>query len=345
MQEEQITPRFATWIARKTLELTIDNRLPYLILAYYHLTPLDNPAAEVQLHKKFFKERDIKGRIYLAEQGINGTLSGPKDAIFEYMQWLWSKSGFETAEFKIQEYETHAFGKLCVKTRQELVALGFEVPLENCGQHVSPHKWSQMLEEEQDKVVLDIRNKYEWELGHFEGAEAPPCETFRDFKEYADGLKERINPEKTKVMMYCTGGIRCEFFSSLLKQNGFDQVYQLQGGVIKYGAEEKSKHWLGKLFVFDDRLAVPLSEEATEVIANCHHCGVPGDRYYNCANMDCNELFICCEECLKKFYGCCKQACCQSNRVRPFKLANTPFRKWYTYAKTKEELNTLKAGT
>lgn len=334
---------FNTWVVTQGVKLEFDNKLPYLVLAFYHITKVEDPAFLVKAHKAFFKTQDIKGRIYLAKEGINGTVSGPKESICAYMQWLWSQPGFSACEFKVQEFEEHAFGRMCVKTRPELVALGFEVPLDECGPHLSPAEWRKMYEEEQDKVVLDIRNDYEWELGHFEGAEVPPCKTFRDFKEYSEQLKMRIDPESTKVLMYCTGGIRCEFFSTLLKQQGIEHVYQLQGGVIKYGAEEKSKHWLGKLFVFDDRLAVPLSSDETPVIGKCHHCQKPADRYYNCANMDCNELFLCCPDCLKQFAGCCQESCRCGTRVRPYKFACTPFRKWYNYADKKEDLNTLRA--
>ncbi|MBS0634574.1 MAG: rhodanese-related sulfurtransferase [Verrucomicrobia bacterium] len=335
---------FNTWIVQRSSLLEFDNKLPYLVLAYYHITKLEQPELLVKAHKAFFKDKDFKGRIYLAKDGINGTLSAPKELVCEYMQWLWSQPGFDNAEFKIQEFEDHTFGKLTVKTRPELVALGFEVPLDEkaIGAHLSPKEWREMYETEENKVVLDVRNDYEWELGHFEGSESPPCKTFKDFDDYSKELKARVNPE-TKVLMCCTGGIRCEFFSSLLKQQGFEHVFQLQGGIIKYGAEEKSKHWKGKLFVFDDRLSIPISDEKTEVIGKCHHCNKEAERYYNCANMDCNELFLCCEDCLKAFHGCCQDSCQKGTRVRPYKLACTPFRKWYTYAKSKEELNTLRA--
>ncbi len=335
---------FNTWVASPRSNLEIDNSLPYLVLAYYHLSPVENPALFVKEHKAFFKDKDVKGRIYLAKEGINGTLSAPKEAVCQYMQWLWTKPGFSDVEFKIQEFEDHTFGRLCVKTRPELVALGFQVPLDKRGPHLSPRKWREMLEQEENKVVLDIRNDYEWELGHFEGSESAPCKTFREFKSYADELKTRVDSKNTKVLMCCTGGIRCEFFSSLLMQEGFEHVYQLQGGIIKYGAEEKAKHWVGKLFVFDDRLSIPISDEEAPVIGKCRHCSEPADRYYNCANMDCNELFLSCPECMQKFYGCCQKSCHTGTRVRPYKLACTPFRRWYTYADTKAELNTLKAS-
>ncbi len=334
---------FNTWVATSGSNLEFDATLPYLVLAYYHITQLAEPADLVKAHKAFFAGKDFKGRIYLGKDGINGTLSAPCAVMPEYMRWLWSQPGFSDVEFKVQEFEDHAFGKLTVKTRKELVALGFEVPLDKCGPHLSPAEWRKMYENEENKVVLDVRNDYEWELGHFEGAESPPCKNFKEFKEYSENLKRRIDCENTKVLMYCTGGIRCEFFSSLLMQEGFKNVYQLQGGVIKYGAQEKSKHWLGKLFVFDDRLSVPLSDEATPTIGKCHHCEKEAERYYNCANMDCNELFLCCRDCLKQFQGCCQESCRTGIRVRPYKLACTPFRKWYTYAKSKQELNHLRA--
>lgn len=335
---------FNTWIIDRNSCLDFDDALSYLILAYYHLSPLEHPEDEVQKHMAFFADQNVKGRIYLATDGINGTLSAPKETACAYMHWLWSMPGFSGCEFKVQEYDDHAFGRLCVKTKRELVALGMPVELKARGSHLSPSAWRKMYEEEEDKVVLDVRNTYEYQLGHFDGAERPPCETFKEFKAFADKLKERITRKKTKVLMYCTGGIRCEFFSSLLKQQGIDEIYQLQGGVIKYGAQEKSKHWLGKLFVFDDRLSVPISEEEAPVVSCCHHCKQAADRYYNCANMDCNELFLCCVGCLQKFHGCCKEICSQGNRVRPYKLASTPFRKWYTYAQSKEELNSLRAN-
>ena len=335
---------FNTWVATKGSNLEFDNVQPFLILAYYHIVKLESPEHFLKLHKAFFKGKDFKGRIYLARDGINGTLSASKELVSEYMRWLWTFPEFATCEFKIQEHHDHAFGRMQVKTRPELVALGVEVPLDKCWPHLSPKEWREMYEQEQDKVVLDVRNDYEWELGHFEGSIPAPCKTFKEFKQYAEELKEKIDPKKTKVLMCCTGGIRCEFFSSLLIQHGIENVYQLQGGIIKYGAEEKSKHWLGKLFVFDDRLSIPISDQEVPAVGKCHHCSGDADRYYNCANMDCNELFLCCADCMKKFYGCCQDSCRTGTRVRPYKLACTPFRKWYTYANKKEDLDSLRAS-
>lgn len=190
-----------------------------------------------------------------------------------------------------------------------------------------------MLEKKEERILIDVRNDYEWKVGHFEGSELPNCSTFREFKEYTEELKNRIDPEKTPVMMCCTGGIRCEIYSAYMKERGFQNVYQLDGGIINYGLKEGSKHWLGKLFVFDDRMTVPISDEEAPVISSCAHCGTACDDYYNCANMDCNTLFLCCPECLQKQKGCCKETCQEAPRVRPLEHQNAhkPFRKKYRY--------------
>jgi len=279
----------------------------------------------------------------VAKQGINGTLSAPAGEAVAYMKWMRSNPLYANIEFKAHQSEGHTFDRLAVKIKKELVAFGEEISLENRGTAVSPNQWRQMLEQEDNKIVLDVRNDYEWYLGHFEQAEEPPCKTFKEFKEYVESLKSRIDPE-TKVMMCCTGGIRCEFFSAVLKQQGIENVFQLDGGIIRYGAEEKSAHWLGKLFVFDDRLSIPISEEEAPVIGKCYHCGTEAEKYYNCANMDCNTLFLCCLECLRARAGCCKDECASGARVRKFQLEHMPFRRWYHYAKTKAELDSLSNG-
>lgn len=307
--------------------------LPYLILAYYHLDPIANPEQEVLTHKAFFKDRDVTSRIYISEQGINGQMSASLADAQAYMDWMHSRPEFNDVQFKIHPYHEQVFPRITIKYRKQLVAVDADVDLSNRGEHVSPKQWKQMLETKDNHVLLDVRNDYEWKVGHFEGAELPQCETFRDFKAYADKLKTEVDPQKTPVMMYCTGGIRCELYSAILKDKGFDKVYQLDGGVINYGLKEGNDHWLGKLFVFDDRLAVPLCEKESTVISACHHCGKADDHYFNCANMDCNKLFICCATCLEKFSGCCQEACQKAPRIRPYQHQNPykPFRRSHYY--------------
>lgn len=303
----------------------------FYVLAYYHFTKIDDPHQLISDHKEFFKERQAASRIYISEEGINGQMSAIKSDAIAYMDWLRRIPIFKDVIFKIHQYHENVFPRLTIKYRKQLVALDHPVDLSQQGQHVSPQQWRAMMEKEDNHVLLDVRNEYEWKIGHFEGAECPPCQTFREFKEYADELKTKIDPKNTPVMMCCTGGIRCELYSALLKENGFDHVYQLDGGIINYGLTEGSHRWLGKLFVFDDRLAVPISDEDTPKIATCHHCGLASDSYYNCANMDCNNLFICCCDCAKKFSGCCCSDCQTAPRVRPYQQdhRHKPFRRGY----------------
>lgn len=312
---------------------------PFFVLAYYHFVSIPDPHQEVAAHKAFFKERQITSRIYLSEQGINGQMSGARADAEAYMKWMHANPLFEKMPFKIHPHHENVFPRQTVKYRRQLVALDEEVDLTQTGEHLPPAQWKTMLENEQKPLVLDVRNDYEWQVGRFEGAECPPCETFREFKQYADELKTKVDPKTTPVMMYCTGGIRCELFSALLRKGGFEKVYQLDGGVINYGLKQGSDHWLGKLFVFDDRLTVPISQEETPVIGTCYHCAKPNETYYNCANMDCNRLFLCCADCLQQFKGCCAVECQQAPRVRPHhpQDAHKPFRKWYHYFKEKED--------
>lgn len=308
---------------------------PFFVLAYYLFTPIPDPHKQVADHKAFFKGREITSRIYISEQGINGQMSGTKEDAEAYMRWLHAHPLFEKVVFKIHPYHENVFVRQTVKYRKKLVAIDEEIDLSVTGKHSSPQEWKELMESPQKPLLLDVRNDYEWAVGRFEGAECPPCETFREFSNYAEELKEKTDPSSTPVMMYCTGGIRCELYSSLLIKKGFKQVYQLDGGIINYGLKEGSDHWLGKLFVFDDRMTVPIAEEPTPIIGKCALCETPNESYYNCANMDCNKLFLCCPACLDEHQGCCQKSCQSSSRVRPYHHQNPhkPFRKRHHYFK------------
>jgi UPF0176 protein len=309
----------------------------YFVLAYYCFTPIKEPSQEVKNHYEFFEKKDVQGRIYLSEQGINGQLSAARQDAEDYMQWLKSDVRFSKIDFKIHFHWEHVFPRLSIKVRKQLVALDAPCDLSLTGEYLSPEKWKEMLDRRDEKtLLLDVRNDYEWELGHFEGAELPILEKFREFPDFAKKLKSERDPKETKVMMYCTGGIRCELYSALLKKEGFEQVFQLQGGIIQYGLKEGTKHWKGKLFVFDDRLSIPISEtEESEVISKCIYCNAASDTYYNCANMDCNELFLCCFKCAKEHRGCCCHTCSASTRMRPFLEVERPkpFRRLHLIAR------------
>lgn len=308
------------------------------ILAFYHFAPIENPVQEVKKHKEFFAGLNVTCRIYISEEGINGQMSATTNDAKVYIDWMHARPEFSEVKFKIHPYHEQVFPRITVKYRKQLVAIDAKVDLSQRGEHVSPAKWKEMLESQNEKILIDVRNDYEWKIGRFAGADLPPCETFREFTEYADKLKEKTDPQKTPVMMYCTGGIRCELYSAILKDKGFEEIYQLDGGVIGYGLEQGSKHWDGKLFVFDDRMAIPISsEDETRVIGTCNFCNAPNESYYNCANMDCNTLFLCCPDCLKAHIGCCCKECTNASRMRPFhqETAHKPFKRWYHYENDK----------
>ena len=304
------------------------------VLAYYLFTPIDDPHGEVARHLAFMQGRDIRCRVYLSEEGINGQMSASVPDSQAYQEWLRSVPRFKNISFKAHPHPEHVFPRATVKYRKQLVAIDEKVDIALTGEHVPPQKWKEMLQNRDEKtLLLDVRNDYEWEIGHFEGAELPELETFRQFPQYARELRQSRDPKETKIMMYCTGGIRCELYSALLKKEGFENVYQLDGGVINYGLEEGHDLWRGKLFVFDDRLSVPIDEKTEEVISHCRHCNAPSDVYYNCANMDCNELFLACPECAEKLRGCCCESCTEMPRLRPYEknARPKPFRRAHFY--------------
>lgn len=305
--------------------------MKYHVLAFYILTQVDEPHREVKRWKKFLSTIDAMGRIYINEDGINAQMSVSERDREAFDTWLTAHDRYQEAHVKVHFYPEHAFPKLTVKYREQLAAMDEGFDLSKGGKHLSSAEWAQMIEQrDEDTVILDVRNDYEWDVGHFEGAERPTMETFREFPKLVKELKESRDPQKTKVMMYCTGGIRCELYSCLFKDEGFEEVYQLDGGVIQYGLDQGNKHWKGNLFVFDDRLVVPISnQEKNEVISQCSFCDAKVDTYYNCANMDCNALFISCPACAEKMNGCCSDSCTIAPRCRPFEPSENPkpFRK------------------
>lgn len=302
----------------------------YIVLSYYSFFNIENPTFEVERHKLYCAELDILGRIYIADNGVNGQVSMHSSAIAGYLNWLDANWNITKNNYKIQRYNEHTFAKMQVKVRKELVAIDKEINLKNRGKYLSPMQWVRALEEKDENTILiDVRNNYESKVGHFIGAILPPLDTFRKFPQYAEQLQQTYDPKSTKVLMYCTGGIRCELFSSLLQEKGFKSVFQLEGGVIQYGNEMGSKYWKGNLFVFDDRLVVPIGSDPNEPISQCGFCSVPSDIYYNCANPKCNELFLACTSCAADNLGCCSSSCKSSGKNRVFKDMGRPkpFRK------------------
>ncbi len=310
-----------------------DSNHRYTVLAYYLFAKIADPSEEIRQHKEFLSQRDATGRIYISEEGINGQLSGLKHHAEEYISWMQEHPVFRDIVFKCDSWHENCFPRMTIKYRNQLVALDCQVDVQQTARHISPKEWRDRLDEKEEKLLLDVRNDYEWDVGHFEGSERPQCKTFREFVAFTDRLVEEGTPLDKPVMMCCTGGIRCELYSVVMKEKGFTNVVQLDGGIINYGQQEGNRHWKGKLFVFDDRLAVPISDEENEVVGECHFCHSRIDAIYNCANMDCNELFLCCPECLSEYKGCCSSRCGEAPRVRPLshQQRHKPFRRQHHY--------------
>lgn len=259
-----------------------------------------------------WNELDVLGRIYVAQEGINAQLSVPADNFEAFKAHLDSISFLENVRLNIAiEQNDKSFLKLKVKVRDKIVADGLNdhtFDVTNKGIHVDASTFNELIEDP-DTLLVDMRNHYESEIGHFKNAITPDVDTFRDSLD----LIERdlaAHKEDKKLVMYCTGGIRCEKASAYYKHKGFKQVYQLEGGIIEYTRQVKEKQlenkFMGKNFVFDHRR----SERITDaIIAQCHQCGTPCDTHVNCANEACHLLFIQCEHCAASMNDCCSDSC------------------------------------
>lgn len=265
----------------------------YPVILYYKYVPIPDPEAFAAEHRQLCARLGLKGRVLIAAEGINGTLAGPRAAVEEYIAAMRSNEAFADIEFKTSAGDETTFPKLVVKVRPEIVTLAAGIPLEpDTWNQLTPAEWKRTLEEEPDAVVLDVRNRYESELGRFENAIACDIEHFRELPAYVDQLAELKN---RKVLIYCTGGIRCEKASALLRAKGFTDVHQLHGGIVTYQQQFGNEHWLGECFVFDQRMAVPVQENLVP-IGRCAHTGRTTNRVVNCLHDPCHRLFLLAKE-------------------------------------------------
>jgi UPF0176 protein len=258
-----------------------------------------------------FSQLEVVGRIYIAQEGINAQLALPSIHFEAFKAAVYTIEFLKGIRLNIAiEEKQKSFIKLDIKVRAKIVADGIEDPtfsLQNSGKYLDAAAWNDMMEKP-DSVVIDMRNHYESEVGRFEGASCPDTDTFREeLARVLDLYKE----EKDKpILMYCTGGIRCEKASAWMKHNGYNEVYHLEGGIINYvnqvNASALDNKFKGVNFVFDQRLAERITED---VIAQCHQCGEPADKHINCANTGCHLLFIQCDACAAKFEHCCSDEC------------------------------------
>ncbi len=283
-----------------------------LTISFYKYARIENPALFRNHLFITWNELDVLGRIYVAKEGINAQLSVPAENFEPFKKHLDSVSFLENVRLNIAiEQDNKSFLKLKVKVRNKIVADGLDdntFDVTKKGIHVDAEKFNELIEDP-DTVLVDMRNHYESEIGHFKNAVTPDVDTFRDSLDIIENdLKD--HKQDKKLVMYCTGGIRCEKASAYYKHKGFQQVYQLEGGIIEYTRQVQNKNlenkFMGKNFVFDHRRGERITDD---IISNCHQCGKPCDTHENCANEACHLLFIQCEECAKKMDNCCSTEC------------------------------------
>lgn len=293
------------------------NKEKYRVLLYYKFVKIPEPEVFTQNHLQFCKNLGVLGRIIIADEGINGTISGSYEQTEKYMNELHKDPKFTDLEFKIDEINGHVFKKLRVGHKKEIVTFRSEHyinPNELTGKYLEPVEFNDALNEN-DVVILDGRTDYEYDLGHFKNAIRPEVKSFREFPEW---IKKNFSQYKDKkVLTYCTGGIRCEKLSAFMLKEGFKDVFQLHGGIVKYSKdpEAKGEFFEGKCYVFDERISVPVNfAEEYVITGKCLHCGKPTDRYVNCANLDCHKQHFECKECELKWKRSCSKECMEAKR-------------------------------
>lgn len=290
------------------------------IILFYKFTPIKEPDSVMLWQKTLCEKLGLLGRIIISEHGINGTLGGDIDKLKSYISQSKAYNPFKNTTYKWSDGTSEDFPKLSVKVRDEIVTFGKpdELKVNNKGlvgggKHLKPNQLHEMLREKDNVVFFDGRNAYEAAVGKFKGAIVTDAQNTRDFIDELEKPKYDELKDKT-VVTYCTGGIRCEVLTMLMKNRGFKDVYQMDGGIVKYGEEFADKGlWEGSLYVFDGRMGVKFSDKSKD-IGVCIHCGGKTSRYINCANKQCNRLILVCDNCHKETF-CEEEKIKESNGI------------------------------
>lgn len=294
-------------------------------ILFYKFVEIESPEKFAKSHLEQCKSLGLLGRVLVAGEGINGSVTGTEEQIEQYKSLLTSDSRFSGIVFKQDKSLIKPFKKMQVLIRNEIIALGKPINIEKKSPYISSKELKEMYDKKEDFVILDARNDYEWRVGKFENAITLPIESFREFPEAVKNLKDKIKGKK--IITYCTGGIRCEKASAYMKENGFEdeEIYQLKDGIITFCKEFPASYWKGKCFVFDKRLVEDYNQE-NKSITNCDICQSPCDLYRNCREVTCNKLIIMCPDCEAKLNGCCSQSCFEKFREYCLKkaMANMP---------------------
>lgn len=296
---------------RKVLiEKMLSENRPRTTVSFYRYAHIAQPAFFRDYLYEHWVGFEVLGRTYVAHEGINAQISVPSDRFDAFREHLYSISFLDGIRLNVAIEQGRSFFKLTIKTKPKIVADGLDdatFDVTRCGVHLDAAAFNE-LTQAPDTILIDMRNHYESEVGHFKGAILPDVDTFREEIEVVEQLLE--GKQDAPIVMYCTGGIRCEKASAWLLHRGYKNVHQLNGGIIEYARQVEAQglenRFVGKNFVFDERRGERISPE---IISQCHQCGAPCDDHTNCANVGCNLLFLQCSSCAEQHRGTCSPAC------------------------------------
>lgn len=272
--------------------------MKYQVLLFYRYTPIEDTAAFHKSYKALCEKYNLKGRTIIAEEGLNSTLEGLYEDTENFLKEFLQDSRFSDMPIKRSEGTGDAFPRLSIKVREEIVGTHYPKdidPNKKTGKYLTPEELRTWYEEDRDFVVVDMRNSYEFESGHFKKSIDPGMKASRDLPFVLDKIKKET--EGKTVLTVCTGGVRCEKMSAYLLHNGFDNVYQLEGGMHTYMEKYPGKDFRGTLFTFDNRMVMDFGGDR-EIIGKCKKCAAKTEVYQNCSNAECNMLFLVCDDCI-----------------------------------------------
>lgn len=279
------------------------------ILLFYKYVDIEHPEAIKQWQLNLCKSLNLLGRVIIAHEGVNGTLGGSDEETDHYIDAMLKHPLFNGIDFKTSEGGAENFPRLSIKVKQEITRLGIDpqkLKASQGGKHLTPEETHQLLNNKPENlIILDGRNDYEARVGRFEGAICPPVRYFREFPNYIDENLEQFKDKE--VLMYCTGGIRCERASAYLKEKGIaKEVYQIQGGIHRYIEKFPDGFFRGKNYVFDSRMIQQVNDD---IMTGCDWCKIPCDKLTSCINSECDKQFICCQSCLEPSQNTCSAHC------------------------------------
>lgn len=293
-----------------------------IILLYYKYVSIQYPQQVVNWIRALCQRLNLKGRILVATEGINGTVGGTPEAIEEFKKEFLAHPLFGGTDLKESAGSADHFPRLMVKVKNEIVALGInpdELTVKDTGIHLTPEQTHELIANKENLIILDTRNDYESRIGKFKNAIIPPLASFRDFPKYIEDNLELFKDKE--VLMYCTGGVRCERATAVLNvKNVAKQVYQIDGGICRYVEKFPEGFFRGKNYVFDDRIALKVNDD---ILSDCDLCHTPADTYTNCMNAFCNKQFIACKTCRDNLEYTCSSDCFEKVRAGTVKVRDS----------------------